>query len=239
MIRCSISIAAIAGISIKSAAIATATHTLAYTRNAPEKSTAVESSSRGYRGEIRDPQLRHRPRSTTQPRTGTLSLLAISTPQVGHRERGRTTDSPAGTRAVTTVMKLPSASPSGNVTIARSQPTCEPYRRRRRPLEVELLPERPFVGRTEPEHALDPRVVDDVIAVLQVHARRVEGPFARVRAVLGAILERHLAGRVQQPDHPVVRDGNVAAVELDRVLPVDAAVAAVRGGGGARCRLIG
>jgi hypothetical protein len=63
-----------------------------------------------------------------------LSRFAISAPQVGHRERGRTTDSPAGTRAVTTVMKLPNASPNGNATIAGSQATdanltVEPVRR--------------------------------------------------------------------------------------------------------------
>src|SRR5512132_2098832 len=137
---------------------------------APEKSNAVESSSRGYRAEIREPQFRQRPRSRAHPRIGTLSRLAISTPHVGHRDRGWTTDSPAGTRAVTTVMKLPRARPSGNVTIARSQCTSEPYCRRCRTLDVELLPEGPFVRRSEPEHTLDPRVVDDAVAVLDIHA---------------------------------------------------------------------
>src|SRR5437016_10309572 len=238
MIRCSISITAIAGINIRRAAIATATQTLSYTRNAPEKSTAVESSSRGYLGEIRAPQFRHRPRSRTHPRIGTLSRLAISTPQVGHRERGRTTDSPAGTRAVTTVMKLPSASPSGNVTIARSQPTGEPYRRGCRALEVELLPEGSFVRRSEPEHSLDPRVVKDVIAVLQVHAPRVEGALAG-RLARRVVLERHLAGRVEQAHHAVIGVGDRAWTELDGVLAVDAAIAAVRRACGPCCRLIG
>ena len=54
---------------------------------------------------------------------GTLSRLAISAPQLGHRERGLITASPAGTRSATTVMKLPSASPNGNATIAASQTT--------------------------------------------------------------------------------------------------------------------
>src|SRR5439155_6196610 len=238
MIRCSMSIKAIAGINIKRNAIATATHTLSYSRNAPENRRAVESSSRGYLGEIRAPQLRHRPRSSAHPRIGTLSLLAISTPQMGHRERGRTTDSPAGTRAVTTVMKLPSASPSGNVTIARSQPTCEPYRCRSRTLDVELLADGPFVRGSEPEHSLDPSVVQDFVAVLEVHAPRVEGTLAR-RLARGVVLERHLAGRVEQTDHAVRRVGDRPGVELDGVLAVEAAVAAVRGARRPRRGMVG
>src|SRR5436190_8491989 len=222
MIRCSMSIKAIAGINIRRAAIATATQTLSWTRNDPETSNAVESSSRGYRTEIREPQFRQRPRSRAHPRIGTLSRLAISTPQVGHRDRGWTTDSPAGTRAVTTVMKLPKARPSGNTTIARSQSTSEPYRRRCQTLDVELLPEGPFVRRPEPEHAIDPRVVQDVIAVLQVHAPRVECALAR-RLARGVVLERHLPGRVEETDNAVVRVRDRAGVELNGVLPVDAA----------------
>src|SRR5215471_11179416 len=164
------------------------------------------------------------------PMTGTLSRFAISTPQFGHRDRGETTDTPAGTRSVTTVMKLPSASPNGNATIAGSQATFEPYRRRGARLDVELLPERPFIGGAEPEDALDPRVVDDRIPVLEVHAARVEGALAR-RLARRMVLERHLAGRVQQTDHPVVRVGGIAPIEPDGVLPVDAAVATVRRAG--------
>src|SRR5512132_1014072 len=193
---------------------------------APEKSNAVESSSRGYRAEIREPQFRQRPRSRAHPRIGTLSRLAISTPHVGHRDRGWTTDSPAGTRAVTTVMKLPRARPSGNTTIAMSQSTSEPYRRRCRTLYVDLLPEGPFVRRPEPEHALDPRVVDDRIVVREVHASRVQGTLARGLAVR-MLFERHLPCRVQETHHAVGGISGTAAVESDRVLAVDAAVAAI------------
>src|SRR4029453_8948284 len=110
---------------------------------------------------MRSPQLRQRPRSSTHPRTGTLSRFAISVPHEGQRERGDTTEVPAGTRSATTVMKLPIASPKGSATIAGSQATCEPYRRGPRPLDVQLLPERPLVRDTEAEHPLDPGVVDD------------------------------------------------------------------------------
>jgi hypothetical protein len=41
-----------------------------------------------------------------------LSADRIGPPQLGHRERGRTSDSPAGTREIATVMKLPKANPS-------------------------------------------------------------------------------------------------------------------------------
>ena len=41
-----------------------------------------------------------------------LSAARIGTRQLGHRERGRTSDSPAGTRSIATVMKLPNANPS-------------------------------------------------------------------------------------------------------------------------------
>src|SRR5437763_17137947 len=42
-----------------------------------------------------------------------LSRDTIWVPHTGHRDRGATTDSPAGTRDSTTVMKLPYARPNG------------------------------------------------------------------------------------------------------------------------------
>jgi hypothetical protein len=59
------------------------------------------------------PHDRQRPRSTSHEITGMLSRFAISVPHRGHRDLGRTTLSPAGTRETTTVMKLPTASPNG------------------------------------------------------------------------------------------------------------------------------
>src|SRR5207247_8171350 len=138
---------------------------------------------------------RHRPRRSSHPRTGTLSRFAISAPQRGHRDRGDTTETPAGTRSVTTVMKLPRARPNGKATIAGSQATCEPYRRRAGRLDVQLLPERALVRGPEPEHPLDPGVVQDVVAVLQVHAPRVQRALTRLLA-RRVVLPGELPGRV-------------------------------------------
>src|SRR5947199_6690654 len=57
------------------------------------------------------PQQRARPRRSSQDTTGTLSRAAMGAPHRGHRLRGRTTDSPAGTRAITTLRKLPTSRP--------------------------------------------------------------------------------------------------------------------------------
>ncbi len=57
------------------------------------------------------PQWRHRPRSHSQLSTGTLSYQAISALQAGQRDRGRTTLSPAGRRAMHTFRKDPTAAP--------------------------------------------------------------------------------------------------------------------------------
>src|SRR5688572_21712128 len=67
------------------------------------------------------PQDRHRPRRSIHEITGMLSRFAISAPQLGHRDLGRTTLSPAGTRETTTVMKLPTASPNGRAINTRTQ----------------------------------------------------------------------------------------------------------------------
>src|SRR3989442_1418713 len=52
--------------------------------------------------------------------TGTLSRVAISVPQVGHRERGATIDSLRGTRYVAIVRKLPMARPNSAANTIRS-----------------------------------------------------------------------------------------------------------------------
>ena len=51
-----------------------------------------------------------------------LSTMPFDAPHPGHRERGRTSDSPAGTRYIATVMKLPNAKPSTKA-IAMGEPT--------------------------------------------------------------------------------------------------------------------
>src|SRR5688500_13854811 len=68
---------------------------------------------------MRSPHRRHRPRRSSHENTGMLSRAPISAPHAGHRDRGRTIDSPFGSRYAATVMKLPTTSPNGSATIAR------------------------------------------------------------------------------------------------------------------------
>src|SRR3954452_8744555 len=230
MIRCSRSITEMTGMSASSAETAQATQMLSYTKNGAAIRTAVLSSSSGYRAEMRSPQLWHRPRSKTHPRTGMLSRFRISAPHRGHRERGATTDSPAGTRAATTVMKLPIARPNRAATGASQTVGTS------RTLDVELLPQDLLVRGAESKDALDTRVVDHVEPVLEVHRLGVQGPVADVGDVVRGVDERHLPRGVQRPHHAVVRVGLHTGIELDRVLSVDAAVRAAgvdeRGGTG-------
>src|SRR5579859_3094369 len=74
----------------------------------------VASSTSGYWIEIGSPQLRHRPRSTTQESTGTLSYQATPAPQRGQRDGGRTTDclGSAPQRRMHTLRKLPNTAPT-------------------------------------------------------------------------------------------------------------------------------
>jgi hypothetical protein len=58
------------------------------------------------------PQLRQRPRRTSQETTGTLSYGLTGAPHFGHREPGLTSDSPIGTRCATTFRKLPITAPN-------------------------------------------------------------------------------------------------------------------------------
>src|SRR3954447_20205050 len=60
---------------------------------------------------MRVPQCRQRPRSRSQEMTGMLSRGAISVPQDGQCEGGRTMDSPRGTRQMTTLRNEPMRRP--------------------------------------------------------------------------------------------------------------------------------
>src|SRR5688572_2596268 len=60
-------------------------------------------------------QLRHLPRRMNHDATGMLSKPLICFSHFGHRERGRTTLMPLGTRAMTTFKKLPMHDPTKKV----------------------------------------------------------------------------------------------------------------------------
>ena len=62
------------------------------------KSAPVVASMIGYMALIGAPQLRHRPRSTSQLTTGTFSNHASPRPHDVHREAGQTTDCLRGRR---------------------------------------------------------------------------------------------------------------------------------------------
>jgi hypothetical protein len=74
-------------------------------------STPTVSSTSGYRQLIQAPQLRQRPRSTSQLTTGTFSHQLSVRPQPRQCDRGLTMLSPAGQRLRHTFRKLPKASP--------------------------------------------------------------------------------------------------------------------------------
>src|ERR1017187_8604123 len=95
--------------------------------NANQAPTA--SSTAGYLHEIPAPQSRHRPRSTTQLSTGTLSYHRTACPQFMHRDPGRTIDSCAGSRQMHTFRKLPRSSPTPNPINSKrkGEPTPEVY----------------------------------------------------------------------------------------------------------------
>src|SRR5919205_2464389 len=57
-------------------------------------------------------QSAHRPRSSSQPSTGTLCRLRTALPQCGQCDPGRTSDSSRGTRWITTFRNDPTARPS-------------------------------------------------------------------------------------------------------------------------------
>src|SRR5579863_3701880 len=61
-------------------------------------------------------QARQRPRRTRYDRIGMLSAARMGAPQLPQRDPGRTTDSPRGTRAMTTLKKLPQTAPNSPAT---------------------------------------------------------------------------------------------------------------------------
>src|ERR671914_2681525 len=86
----------------------------------PATRSAVTSSTTGYFHGIDAPQWRQRPRRTSHETSGTLSYQASVSPHDMHADAGLTTERPAGTRAATTLRKLPSASPGTNATAAQA-----------------------------------------------------------------------------------------------------------------------
>src|SRR5580692_7851973 len=88
--------------------------------------TPTANSTAGYRHEIQAPQSRHRPRSTTQLTTGTLSYHRIACPHAMQCERGVTIDSCPGKREMHTFRKLPKSSPNPNPTTSNHIATVTP-----------------------------------------------------------------------------------------------------------------
>ena len=88
--------------------------------DAPRNRAPVASSVSGYTGEIRAPQWRHRPRSTTHEITGTFSSAPSSVSQLGQWEAGRTMDSWRGIRHTTTLRKEPTTRPKRPQTTSRN-----------------------------------------------------------------------------------------------------------------------
>ena len=71
------------------------------------KRSAVDSSINGYNGDIFPPHPRHFPPCITYDTTGISSRAASVRLQRGQCERGKTIDSPTGTRRPTTLKKEP------------------------------------------------------------------------------------------------------------------------------------
>src|SRR5918996_4662304 len=109
--RCRASITPMASMTPRNGAATPAAYTGSTRAAAAANSMPVTSSVSGYSADMRAPHRRHRPRSQSHETTGMLSRARISAPQFGHRDRGRTTDPPAGTLAITTVRKDPNSRP--------------------------------------------------------------------------------------------------------------------------------
>src|SRR6185436_20372330 len=99
----------------------------------------VASSTAGYRQEIGSLHFRQRARSKTKERSGMLSYQAMGVAQRGHADRGLTMLRPAGTRAMTTLRKLPTQSPTKKITgaaamrgVTEAPPPAPPAGARRR-----------------------------------------------------------------------------------------------------------
>ena len=103
------------------------------TRNDRAIRSPATSSTVGYTQPIEVPQVRQRPRSSSQESTGTLSRQESSVPQLMHAEAGATIERLSGTRAATTFRKLPIASPGTNATAAAANDISGSCRARLRP----------------------------------------------------------------------------------------------------------
>ncbi len=89
-------------------------------RAQPATSNAVAASTAGYRHGIVALQWRQRPRSTTYETSGMLSYQARGVAQDMHAEPGDTIERCSGSRAATTLRKLPIARAGANASAASS-----------------------------------------------------------------------------------------------------------------------
>src|SRR5262249_43285115 len=80
--------------------------------HARANSAAVTASTIGYRHGMGAAHVRHRPRSSANESRGMLSYHVIGAPQPGHAERGAHRLRRSGSRAMTTLRKLPNTSPN-------------------------------------------------------------------------------------------------------------------------------
>ena len=77
----------------------------------PSPANPPVTSTNGYRAGIAHPQLRQRPRRTSQETTGTLSRWRTGVPQDGQCEPGWVIDSPRGRRLISTLANDPTLNP--------------------------------------------------------------------------------------------------------------------------------
>src|SRR3954452_952095 len=132
---------------------------------------------------MRSPQCRQRPRSTSQDSTGTLSRGEIGVSQPGQCEGGRTTDSPRGTRQMTTLRKEPMTRPR-SATRTRRTTYTSPITSVRAEGRPDLDPDVHPVGRRDRREELgrsgatEPFVVVVVLGIAGAHhpsAARTDG----------------------------------------------------------------
>src|SRR3990167_131723 len=170
--------------------------------HASRNTAAVTISTSGYCQEIAIPQVRQRPRSARNESTGTLSCHASAVPQPGHAEAGRHRLRPSGRRRITTLRKLPTASPRRPTVTAAptgqasgASPVISPFRHERGGDEPRHL------GIEHPEDAVGGAGRPQV-AEVDVHLRQ---PEPRLRGV-----ELDLDGA------PVVQERLLRPAQLDQ-----------------------
>src|SRR5882724_921285 len=98
--------------SVPNRAAATACNVMPYANSDTPNSTPTSASMRGYCLEMGWWHQRHLPRSHNHEKTGILSRQAMGCLQLGHVERGRSSDSSRGSRKIQTLRKLPTHRPS-------------------------------------------------------------------------------------------------------------------------------